>query len=152
MMVKVLALGLLLGWSGALVAQLPGRSVLPVLDFPEPGLDDPAAYQGYQTRFYRDSKQNTVQIYLEPTAGRVVTLWGNGANESAGFTVRDARGRPIRMTWDVDAAEVADVHLGWRRKLHTRSSAGSCLDRCASSATFSMPSGTCFPTRRHHSR
>ena len=44
----------------------PARQVLPVLDFPEPGLDDTASYQGYQTRFYRDSKQNTVQVYLEP--------------------------------------------------------------------------------------
>ena len=40
-----------------------------MLAFPEAGLDDTAAYQGYQTRFYRDSKGNTVQIYLEPQAG-----------------------------------------------------------------------------------
>ena len=32
------------------------RSQAPVLAFPEPGLDDTAAYQGYQTRFYRDSE------------------------------------------------------------------------------------------------
>ena len=37
----------------------------PVLSFPEAGLDDPSAYQGYQTRFYRDSKRNAVQIYLD---------------------------------------------------------------------------------------
>ena len=42
-------------------------SRLPGARFPEPGLDDTASYQGYQTRFYRDSKQNTVQVYLEPT-------------------------------------------------------------------------------------
>jgi hypothetical protein len=36
----------------------------PVLAFPERGLDDPAAYQGYQTRFYREASGNTVQIYL----------------------------------------------------------------------------------------
>ncbi len=95
---------------GPLVAQTPqpGRPVLPVLDFPEPGLDDAAAYQGYQTRFYRDSKQNTVQIYLEPRSGRVVNLWANAANESAGFTVRDARGRPVRVTWGAEAAQVMD--------------------------------------------
>jgi hypothetical protein len=84
------------------------RSTPPVLDFPEPGLDDTAAYQGYQTRFYRDSKQNTVQIYLEPRGGRVVHVWANGANESAGFTARDARGRPARLTWRVPLAQVAD--------------------------------------------
>jgi len=44
--------------------------VPPVLAFPEPGVDDPAAYRGYQTRFYRDSRRNTVQIYLEPRAAR----------------------------------------------------------------------------------
>ena len=107
-----LALGFLLaGWPGQLVAQLRGQPVLPVLEFPEAGLDDPAAYQGYQTRFYRDSRQNTVQIYLESAAGRVVNLWANAANESAGFTVRDARSRPVKLTWDANAAEVADVNL-----------------------------------------
>ncbi|HXV15306.1 MAG TPA: hypothetical protein VD758_00915, partial [Gemmatimonadaceae bacterium] len=35
--------------------------VQPVLGFPETGLDDPAAYQGYQTRFFRDTKGNVVQ-------------------------------------------------------------------------------------------
>jgi len=84
------------------------RPTLPVLDFPEPGLDDPAAYQGYQTRFYRDSKQNTVQVYLEPRGGRVVTLWADAANESVGFTVRDAAGRATRLTWGAPAAEIAD--------------------------------------------
>ena len=34
--------------------------------FPSPASTIPAAYRGYQTRFYRDSKRNTVQIYLEP--------------------------------------------------------------------------------------
>ncbi len=79
-----------------------------MLDFPEPGLDDTAAYQGYQTRFYRDSKQNTVQVYLEPRGGRVVTLWADAANESVGFTVRDAAGRPPRLAWGARAAEVSD--------------------------------------------
>jgi hypothetical protein len=84
------------------------RETLPVLAFPEPGVDDTAAYQGYQTRFYRDSKQNTVQIYLEPRGGRVVHVWADGANESAGFTARDARGRPARLTWRDLPAQVAD--------------------------------------------
>src|ERR1043166_8165342 len=48
--------------------------VQPILGFPEAGLDDPAAYQGYQTRFYRDTKGNVVQIYLDASRGRVVNL------------------------------------------------------------------------------
>ncbi len=86
----------------------PSRPVLPVLDFPEPGLDDTASYQGYRTRFYRDSKENTVQIYLEPRGGRVVTLLANAANESVGFTVRDSEGRPARLSWGSKEAHVTD--------------------------------------------
>ncbi len=84
----------------------PRGPTLPVLDFPEPGLDDTASYQGYQTRFYRDSRQNTVQIYLDRRAGRVVNLLANAANESAGFSVRDVRGRPVRLKWGAKAAEL----------------------------------------------
>jgi hypothetical protein len=80
----------------------------PVLAFPEAGVDDTAAYQGYQTRFYRDSKGNTVQIYLEQRGGRVVNLWADAADESLGFTVRDTRGRPPRLTWAADSAEAGD--------------------------------------------
>jgi hypothetical protein len=118
MILRLLALGLLLIGlpSRGMVAQAPqqGRLVLPVLDFPEPGLDDTAAYQGYQTRFYRDSKQNTVQVYLEPRGSRVVTLWADAANESAGFTARDAAGRPAQLTWGAQAAEVADGEVPTR--------------------------------------
>ena len=48
----------------AVLAQLaaPMPQALPVLSFPEPGLDDSAAYQGYQTRSFRDAAGNTVQI------------------------------------------------------------------------------------------
>jgi len=84
------------------------RPTLPVLTFPEAGLDDTASYQGYQTRFYRDSKDNTVQIYVQPQGSRVVLVWADGANESAGFTVRDAAGRPAHVTWGADAADVSD--------------------------------------------
>jgi hypothetical protein len=91
----------------ALVVQAPAR-VAPVLAFPEPGVDDPAAYRGYRTRFYRDSKRNTVQIYLEPRGGRAVLVWADAANESAGFTVRDARGRPASLEWDGREATVTD--------------------------------------------
>ncbi len=71
-------------------------------------MDDTAAYQGYQTRFFRDSKGNTVQIYLEPRGGRVVNLWADAADESLGFTVRDTRGRSPRLTWAADSAETGD--------------------------------------------
>ena len=84
------------------------RQTLPVLDFPEPGIDDTASYQGYKTRFYRDSKRNTVQIYLDPRGGRVVTLLANAANESVGFTVRDSEGRPARLNWATAEAQVTD--------------------------------------------
>src|SRR5256885_10874440 len=73
--------------------------VQPVLGFPEAGLDDPAAYQGYQTRFFRDSKGNVVQIYLDARSGRVVNLLADAVDESVGFTVRDAAGKPIRLEW-----------------------------------------------------
>src|SRR5215204_7256519 len=84
------------------------RVVQPVLAFPEPGLDDTAAYQGYQTRFYRDSRNNTVQVYLQPQTSRAVLVWADAANESAGFNARDPRGRPIRLFWGATAAEVSD--------------------------------------------
>ncbi len=38
---------------------------MPVLEFPEAGLDDPAAYEGYATRFFRDSHRNAFQVYLD---------------------------------------------------------------------------------------
>jgi hypothetical protein len=84
------------------------RLTQPVLAFPEPGLDDTAAYQGYQTRFYRDSKGNTVQIYLQPRGGRAVLVWADAANESAGFTVRDAGGRPADLEWGAVSASISD--------------------------------------------
>src|SRR6266516_6687244 len=49
-------------------------TVPPYLAFPEPGLDDPAAYEGYQTRVYQDASGNGFQVYLK-SSGRVVNLW-----------------------------------------------------------------------------
>ncbi|MGH7663553.1 MAG: hypothetical protein ACRENI_04555 [Gemmatimonadaceae bacterium] len=109
---------------------IPAQQRLPVLAFPEPGLDDSAAYQGYQTRFFRDATGNTVQIYLDRRDGRVVHLWANANNESIGFTARDARGLPVPLRWGGPGAEVSDsagtrtveyslvaeaphIHLGW---------------------------------------
>ena len=43
-----------------LAAAAPARQVAPVLAFPDPTLDDTVAYQGYQTRFFKDFAGNTV--------------------------------------------------------------------------------------------
>src|SRR5258708_17307490 len=91
---------LLLGVVGtATPAAAQPRTVQPVLGFPEQGLDDPAAYQGYQTRFFRDAKGNVVQVYLDARSGRVVNLLADAVNESVGFTVRDGSGNPPRLEW-----------------------------------------------------
>src|SRR5215207_2484345 len=116
----------------ALFAQLavPARTTLPVLAFPERGLDDGAAYQGYETRLFRDAAGNTVQIYLDRREARIVHLWADAENESLGFTARTVRGRPVLLRWGSEGAEVsgptgmrsleyalvadaAQVHLGW---------------------------------------
>jgi hypothetical protein len=107
----------------ALALLLLQTAQAPVLAFPERGLDDPAAYQGYQTRFYRDSKGNTVQIYLEPRGARVVNLWADAADESLGFTVRDAAGRAARLDWASDGADAGDS--GEERTLEWRLTVGS---------------------------
>jgi hypothetical protein len=85
------------------------RPVVPVLSFPEIGLDDPAAYQGYQTRFFRDAKGNVVQVYLDARSGRVVNLLADAVNESVGFTVRDGTGKPLRLEWGSTGAVVSQA-------------------------------------------
>ena len=111
-MLPLLAAALLL--QGATPAASPPkrapREVTPVLFFPEPGMDDTAAYEGYQTRLYRDSKRNTVQIYLDRHSGRAVLLWADALDESAAFTARDAQGKPASVEWDGNAATVADAN------------------------------------------
>ncbi|HWE43795.1 MAG TPA: hypothetical protein VG432_14915, partial [Gemmatimonadaceae bacterium] len=95
----------------ALLAQLaapaPARQVSPVLEFPEPGVDDTASYQGYQTRFLRDAAGNTVQVYLDRRDGRVVNLWADAEDESIGFTARAAGGAPAPLHWASGGATVA---------------------------------------------
>jgi hypothetical protein len=104
-----IALPLLLSGMGSDgLAQVPAR-VQPVLGFPEQGLDDPAAYQGYQTRFFRDTKGNVVQIYLDARSGRVVTLLADAVDESVGFTVRDGAGKPIRLEWGSSDAIISQT-------------------------------------------
>src|SRR5947208_7456718 len=68
-------------------------TVPPYLAFPEPGLDDPAAYEGYETRVYQDARGNAFQVYLKGSSGRVLNLWADAAYESVGFTVRDSSGK-----------------------------------------------------------
>ncbi len=81
-------------------------TVPPYLVFPEPGLDDPAAYEGYTTRVYRDASGNAFQVYLKGSSGRVVNLWADAANESVGFTVRDSSGKPAELAWGSSGAVV----------------------------------------------
>ena len=92
----------------ALLAQLaaPMTPVRPVLAFPEPGLDDSAAYAGYRTRLFRDAAGNTVQVYLDARAQRVVHLWADAENESIGFTARGPGGAPAALRWSQDDARV----------------------------------------------
>ena len=107
-------------------------SAHPVLALPEVGLDDTAAYQGYQTRFFRDPAQNSMQIYVDRRAGRVVQLWADAENESIGFTARTVTGTIAPLKWADNSAVIgygstirtrtleyrllADVdviHVGW---------------------------------------
>src|SRR5437763_4809891 len=92
----------------ALAAQAVARAdtVPPYLAFPEPGLDDPVSYEGYQTRVYRDARGNAFQVYLKGASGRVVNLWADAANESVGFTVRDSSGKPAELAWGSSGAVV----------------------------------------------
>ena len=111
---------------------VPTNRTKAVLSFPERGVDEAAAYQGYQTRLYKDGAGNTVQIYIDERATRVVHVWADAEDESLGFTARTDGGRAAPLRWDVgDAAVsggpksrtrtfaqplVADasiVHLGW---------------------------------------
>jgi hypothetical protein len=96
------AFGARTGWSQP-------RTIAPVLAFPEPGLDNPAAYQGYQTRFFRDALGNVIQIYLDTKSGRVVNLLADAVNESVGFTVRDGAGQPIRLEFASPTAAISTV-------------------------------------------
>lgn len=100
-----------------LLAQLaaPSRPVQPVLAFPEPGLDDSAAYQGYTTRFYRDAARNTLQVYLDRREGRVVHLLADAEDASIAFSARGSDGGPAVIRWGGELAQVA--RAGRRRQL-----------------------------------
>ncbi len=80
--------------------------VAPILGFPEKGMDDPAKYEKYVTRFFKDSSGNSFQIYIDQKSGRVVNLWADAANESLSFTVRDAAGSPATIQWESKTSNV----------------------------------------------
>ena len=84
------------------------RETPPVLQFPTPGLDDPAAYEGYTARLYRDARGNSVEIYIEGKTGRVVHVWADALNESIGFTAREGGGRGGQETNAAVAAVAFD--------------------------------------------
>ncbi|MGH7647319.1 MAG: hypothetical protein ACREND_04330 [Gemmatimonadaceae bacterium] len=100
------------------------RRVAPSLAFPEAGLDDTAAYQGYETRLYRDAANNTVQVYLDRRSGRVVELLADALDESAGFTVRSGT-KAAPIDWaarDASVSDSADTRtLTWSLGAHARS-------------------------------
>ena len=99
----------------------------PVVEFPEAGLDDPASYEGYATRFFRDTQANTLQIYIDTRSGRVVHLWADAANESAAFTVRDTTGQPGAVAWGAPNA-TATQRNGARSVQHRLTSSARALD------------------------
>src|SRR2546423_3062102 len=82
------------------------RTIRPALGFPEAGLDDPASYQGYKTRFSGEAKGNTVQVDVVSRSGRVVNLLADAVDESVGFTVRDSLGKPLSLEWGSDTAVI----------------------------------------------
>lgn len=82
--------------------------VQPILEFPQEGMDDPAKYQSYGTRFFKDSSGNSFQIYIDQKSGRVVNLWADAANESLSFTVRAADGKPVSIQWGSKTAIVSE--------------------------------------------
>ncbi len=99
----------------------------PVLEFPEAGLDDPAAYDGYATRFFRDARGNAFQIYLDARSGRVVHVWADATNASAAFTARDTLGRPAALVWG-DPGAAASAAADRRAMRHRLASPLDALD------------------------
>src|ERR1041384_6863559 len=82
-------------------------TVPPYLTFPEAGLDDPAAYQGYATRVFRDAKGNAFQGCVSGPQGRVVHVWAAAAAEALAFTVRAPPGAPAALDWASSGAVVS---------------------------------------------
>jgi hypothetical protein len=101
----------------------PAQDTEPILQFPQAGLDDTAAYRGYRTRFFRDSDGNTVQLAINQTTGRVVNLWADAADESISFTLRDSMHQPAPTAWASEGAALSRDRT--RRFLQYRLRTGS---------------------------
>jgi hypothetical protein len=99
----------------SLFETVAAQETKPLLEFPQPQLDDTATYRGYMTRFFRDAEGNAVQISISHNTGRVVNLWADAVNESISFTARDTAGHPVKLLWDSEGATVESV--GKRRYL-----------------------------------
>lgn len=105
-------------WSILLAVQTASaREAPPVLQFPTPGLDDSAAYEGYTARLYRDIRGNAVEIYIDAKTGRVVHLWADALNESIGFTVRDSGGQTANAAVAFGAGKASVGAMRGRRWL-----------------------------------
>jgi hypothetical protein len=70
-------------------AQSKEKPILPIVEFPQDGIDDPEVYSGYTTRFYKDTKRNTAQIIINSKSRRVTNLFADAANESISFSWHD---------------------------------------------------------------
>ncbi|MCU0649356.1 MAG: hypothetical protein MUF00_15270 [Gemmatimonadaceae bacterium] len=96
-----LAFGMLfsaLAIAAQLAASAPSATPAPpLLAFPDPALDDPAAYPGYRARLHRDIAGNTLQVYLSSRDRRVVHVWADADNESLAFTVRTLAGDTVPL-------------------------------------------------------
>jgi hypothetical protein len=95
----------------------PVRVSPPVLQFPTPGLDDPAAYEGYSAQIYRDSRGNSIEMYIDGKTGRVVHLWADALNESIGFTARRNGGQEQTAAVAFDEGPATIWSNGGRRSL-----------------------------------
>ena len=90
---------LLLGVQSVATLIAMGQQQAPALEFPVQGLDDMAAYRDYQTRFFRDTSGNTIQVVLNQAIGRVINLWADAADESMSFSLRDSANTMPRFSW-----------------------------------------------------
>ena len=100
-----------------MIQAAPTQKTAPVLEFPTPGLDDSAAYEGYHARVFKDSRGNAVEMYIDGKTGRVVHLWADALNESIGFTARDTGGQKTTAAVAFDAGPASAWSASGRRSL-----------------------------------
>jgi hypothetical protein len=85
-----------------------GKTILPMVEFPQFGIDDPAVYSGYVTRFYKDIKGNTTQVTIDSKNKRVTNLFADAANESVSFSWRNSRNENNDLKFASPKARVAE--------------------------------------------